>query len=305
VRPPYSSSTDAIDNPNWRLIQGLGRQGYTTVLTSLDSEDWAKPGVDKIVANSTPKKAGKGEVLLMHDAGGDRSQTVTALNRLIPKLQGEGYRFSTVSQVIGQQTNPPGSVGEKVRGFGLLAMVRIVLWIDLALAGFLLVVGILVPIRLVLMLVFAGGHARRRRPGRWSWGPPVTEPVSVIVPAYNERACIEDTVRSLVASDHPLEVIVVDDGSSDGTADLVEAMGLAGVRVLRRPNTGKAGALNAGIAAARHELIVMMDGDTIFRPDTIGRLVQPFADHRIGGVAGNAKVANKRRGMLARWQHIE
>ena len=51
--------------------------------------------------------------------------------------------------------------------------------------------------------------------------PPVTEPVSVIVPAYNEKECIATTVRSLVASDHPIEVIVVDDGSTDGTADIV------------------------------------------------------------------------------------
>jgi cellulose synthase/poly-beta-1,6-N-acetylglucosamine synthase-like glycosyltransferase/peptidoglycan/xylan/chitin deacetylase (PgdA/CDA1 family) len=304
VRPPYSSTTDAVDNPNWRLIEGLGRDGYTTALTSLDTEDWAKPGVAKIVGNGTPKN-GKGEVLLMHDAGGDRSETVAALNQLIPKLQAQGYRFSTVSKIIDKQTNPPGSAGEKVRGVALLSVVRVALWIDIALAGFLLVVGILVPLRLVLMLVFAGGHARRRRPSRWSWGPPVTEPVSVIVPAYNECECIEDTVRALTVSDHPIEVIVVDDGSTDGTPELVEAMGLPGVRVLRQDNAGKAGALNAGIAAARHELIVMMDSDTIFRRDTVRRLVQPFADHRVGGVAGNAKVVNRRRSLLARWQHIE
>ena len=304
VRPPYSSTTDAIDNPNWRLIKGLGRQGYTTALTSLDSEDWAKPGAAKVIRNATPKN-GKGEVLLMHDAGGDRSETVTALNQLIPKLQSQGYRFTTISKITGKPTNPPASVSEKVRGFGLLAMVRAAVWLDLAMAGFLLVVGILVPLRLALMLTFAGWHAHRRRPGHWSWGPPVTEPVSVIVPAYNERECIEDTVRALTASDHPLEVIVVDDGSTDGTPDMVEAMGLPGVRVIHQANTGKAGALNAGIAAARLERFVMMDGDTFFRPDTVRRLVQPFADHRVGGVAGNAKVANKRRGLLARWQHIE
>ena len=60
----------------------------------------------------------------------------------------------------------------------------------------------------------------RRRPD-FGWGPPVTEPVTVIVPAYNENKNIEATVRSLVASDHPVEVLVVDDGSTDGTADIV------------------------------------------------------------------------------------
>jgi cellulose synthase/poly-beta-1,6-N-acetylglucosamine synthase-like glycosyltransferase/peptidoglycan/xylan/chitin deacetylase (PgdA/CDA1 family) len=303
VRPPYSSTTDAIDNPNWQLMKGLGQQGYTTVLTSLDTRDWEKPGTAQIIRNGTPKH-GKGEILLMHDAGGNRAETVQALDQLIPKLQSQGYRFTTVSKVTGQPTNPPANAGERARGAALLVMVRVALWIDVIMAGFLLVVGILVPLRLALMLVVAGMHAYKRRPGRWSWGPPVTEPVSVIVPAYNERECIADTIRSLMANDHPLEVIVVDDGSTDETADIVEALALPRVRVIRRENGGKASALNAGIAAARHELIVMMDGDTIFRPDTIRRLVQPFADHRVGGVAGNTKVANRRR-LLARFQHIE
>ena len=168
----------------------------------------------------------------------------------------------------------------------------------------LLVVGVLILLRLALMLVIAVRHKRRRHRRDFSWGPPVTEPVSVIVPAYNESANIAATVRSLVAATHPVEVLVVDDGSTDGTADIVEALGLPGVRVLRQANGGKPSALNHGIAHARHELVVMIDGDTIFAPDTIVRLVEPFADPTVGAVAGNAKVAN-RRGLLGRWQHIE
>jgi peptidoglycan/xylan/chitin deacetylase (PgdA/CDA1 family)/glycosyltransferase involved in cell wall biosynthesis len=301
IRPPYSSTTDAVDNRNWQLLKDLGKQGYVTALTSLDTRDWEKPGVDQIVRNGTPK-GDKGEVLLMHDAGGDRSETVAALDRLIPKLQSKGYRFDTVAQAAGKTTNPAASAPERVRGTALLGLVRVATAIDTTLAIFLLTVGILIPLRLLLMMVVAGWHARKRRPGRWSWGPPVTGPVSVIVPAYNERETIADTVRSLLASDHPLEVIVVDDGSTDGTADVVD--GLPRVQVIRKANGGKASALNAGVAAARHELIVMMDGDTIFASDAVRRLVQPFADPTVGGVAGNAKVANRHR-LLARWQHIE
>jgi cellulose synthase/poly-beta-1,6-N-acetylglucosamine synthase-like glycosyltransferase len=107
-----------------------------------------------------------------------------------------------------------------------------------------------------------------------------------------------------VASRHPVEVVVVDDGSTDGTADIVEGLGLPGVTVVRQENGGKPAALNHGVRVARHDLVVLVDGDTRFEAETVGRLVQPFADPRVGAVSGNAKVGN-RRGMLGRWQHIE
>jgi cellulose synthase/poly-beta-1,6-N-acetylglucosamine synthase-like glycosyltransferase len=81
-------------------------------------------------------------------------------------------------------------------------------------------------------------------------------------------------------------------------------MRLPNVRLVRQANQGKAAALNAGIAVARHDLIVMIDGDTVVEPSAVGCLVQPFARPDVGAVAGTAKVAN-RRGILARWQHIE
>src|SRR5690606_33174054 len=143
------------------------------------------------------------------------------------------------------------------------------------------VAGLLVISRLVALVVLARRHARRRPRAATH----VTEPVSVVVPAYNESECIADTVRSVAASDHPVEVIVVDDGSTDGTADVVERLGLPSVTVVRKPNGGKPSALNTGIARARHDLIVMMDGDTVFEPDTVGRLVQQFGAPGVGAVA--------------------
>ncbi len=135
--------------------------------------------------------------------------------------------------------------------------------------------GAISVLRAVAVLVAARRHrrARDRRRGRSS-GPPVTQPVSVIVPAYNESAGIEAAVRSLLASDHPVEIIVVDDGSTDGTADLVESLGLP-VRVIRQQNAGKPAALNTGLTAASHDLVIMVDGDTVFEPGTVRTLVQP------------------------------
>ncbi|MFA1537978.1 bifunctional polysaccharide deacetylase/glycosyltransferase family 2 protein [Actinomadura monticuli] len=304
VRPPYSSTTGAVDDGQWRALRSLGDDGYTTVLSTLDSRDWERPPVSRIVDNATPRDH-RGEIILMHDAGGDRSRTVAALDRLIPRLRARGYRFATAGEIIGEtDANPAAGRGERLRGVLLVDIVRVAGGVVSGLALVLLAVGVLMVARILLMVATARRHARTRRPGRWSWGPPVTEPVSVIVPAYNERECIADTVRSLVAGSHPVEVIVVDDGSTDGTAGVAASLALPGVRVIRQPNGGKPSALNTGIAAARHDLIVMMDGDTVFRRDTVRRLVQPFADRRVGAVAGNAKIAD-RGGMIGRWQHIE
>src|SRR5690606_21327123 len=147
-------------------------------------------------------------------------------------------------------------------------------------------------------------HARRGR--RWMRrGLRYLGPVSVIVQAYNEAANIAATIRSLVDNDYPaMEAIVVDDSSTDGTAEIVHQLGLPGVRVIRQPNAGKPAALNTGIAHAAYDLLVLVDGDTVFEPDAIGRLIQPFCDPSVGAVSGNTKVAN-RTGLLGRWQHIE
>jgi cellulose synthase/poly-beta-1,6-N-acetylglucosamine synthase-like glycosyltransferase/peptidoglycan/xylan/chitin deacetylase (PgdA/CDA1 family) len=309
LRPPYSSSTHAIDDPHYASIVDTGRVGYTTVLTDVDSKDFEHPGVDAIVANSTPRNAA-GAVVLMHDAGGDRSETVAALDRLIPRLKADGYRFTTPTEAVGLPAPAhPASAGDRIVGTSLLGAVVFSTVVVDALTWALLAVGALVLVRLLIMLVVADMHRRRRRAPGFRWGQPISEPVSVIVPAYNEKENIAATIRSLVASRHPVEVIVVDDGSDDGTADIAATLQLPNVRVLRQANGGKPAALNNGIAHARHDLIVMIDGDTVFEPETIPRLVQPFGNPRVGAVSGNAKVAangrNGKRKLIAAWQHIE
>ncbi len=241
----------------------------------------------------------------MHDSGGDRSQTVRALDRFLPDLQAQATGSRTLTGALSAPSAHTVVTGVDLwKGKAWIFLVGAAENITGVLMVGLAVIGFLVISRFVLMLLLSALHARKVRRRGFRWGPTITEPVSVLVPAYNEAKCIENTVNSLMASEHPIEVLVIDDGSSDGTARIVEAMGLPNVRVIRQLNAGKPAALNRGIANARYDIIVMMDGDTVFEPATVRELVQPFGDPKVGAVAGNAKVGN-RDSLIGAWQHIE
>jgi len=332
VRFPYSSGASSLHDTTWPLVLEAGQAGYIVVMSSVDSRDWETPGVQRIVEASIPPD-GESGVVLLHDAGGDRSQTVEALDRLIPILKERGYQFLTASEGlrVGQALAgvDPALVETAVDPLVILAAARqvpvlaeamprdvwrgrlLVLSVRFAdgllkLLGLtVLLVGALLVVRTVIVFVVARRHARRRRSPIWSWGPPVTRPVSVVMPVYNERENVAAAVRSIARGDYPaIEVVVVDDGSTDDTAAIVAGLGLPNVVLVRIPNGGKANALNVGIAHASFDIIVMVDGDTVLEPDSLRMLVQPFADPRVGGVAGNVKVIN-RRGLIGKWQHIE
>jgi cellulose synthase/poly-beta-1,6-N-acetylglucosamine synthase-like glycosyltransferase len=185
-------------------------------------------------------------------------------------------------------------------------MLRLAGWVTNALTLVVMAITGLAALRMLFVLVVARLHVRRSR-RRAEEAAPFLPPVSIVVPAHNEAVGIERAVRSLAASDYPagsFEVIVVDDGSTDGTPDIVERLALANVRLLRQANQGKPVALNRGAAAARHPYIVTVDGDTVFERGTLRALVGPFRDPRVGAISGNTKVGN-RGGVLGRWQHIE
>ncbi|MFI2911175.1 polysaccharide deacetylase family protein [Streptomyces sp. PDY-4] len=303
-RPPYSSFSAAMDNESWPVTEYIGSRGYLTVVNNTDSEDWKRPGVAEIIRRATPH-GGKGAIVLMHDSGGDRSQTVAALDTFLPDLKAKGYEFDNLTEALdAPSAHSPVTGAELWKGKAWIFLVQASEKITDVLVVGLAIIGTLVIGRFVLMLLLSGAHARRVRRKSFRWGPPVGEPVTVLVPAYNEAKCIENTVRSLMASDHPIEVLVIDDGSTDGTARIVEAMGLPNVRVIRQLNAGKPAALNRGLANARYDIVVMMDGDTVFETSTVRELVQPFGDPRVGAVAGNAKVGNK-DSLIGAWQHIE
>lgn len=128
-----------------------------------------------------------------------------------------------------------------------------------------------------------------------------TPTVSVVIPAFNEAGVIVDKVASVLAADYPAgrcEVLVVDDGSSDGTAELVAQSGYRDVRVLRQPQrTGKAAAVNRGVAAASGDIIVLSDASALFDEAALRRAVPLFADPQIGVVVGSIRVLDEQSGV--------
>lgn len=137
--------------------------------------------------------------------------------------------------------------------------------------------------------------------------------VSIIVPVYNESKVIAGSIRSLLNIDYPnFEIIIVNDGSTDDTAKVAEGMvgykkgrrSMVKVSLINKPNGGKAKALNAGIQYSQAEFVVCMDGDSQLSPNSLRMGMRHFIDSKVGAVAGNVKVWNKKK-MFTDLQSLE
>ncbi|MDQ2937072.1 MAG: bifunctional polysaccharide deacetylase/glycosyltransferase family 2 protein, partial [Acidobacteriota bacterium] len=253
----------------------------------------------------------RGQVVLLHDSGGDRSATVQALPQLIHELRARGFKFVAVSELGGlsrDQVMP--MIPRSERAF---TRADAVTFFFVSTGGWTLQWVFLIGILLGLgRLIFIGALAfaqwvRSRRRQRTHAGEAYAPFVSVIVPAYNEELVIKNTINSLLASDYEsYEIIVVDDGSEDKTSDVVRETfsGNARVKLFSGATGGKASALNLGLKYVKGEIVVALDADTLFAPQTIGALAHRFYDPRMGAVAGNAKVGN-RINIVTRWQALE
>lgn len=305
VRPPYSSTADTISLAEQRALVPLARRGYLITVADFDTEDWRQPGIARIVDAATPRDE-DGGIVLMHDGGGDRGQTVAALERLIPRLRVQGFSFVNVSELAGlsrQAVELPAPPDQDEDGWLFVSSLGLARGATLTVTYMALAVAVLILGRALFLCTSAA--LQRRRAQTRVFDPSFTPPVTVVVPAHNEAKVIERAVKSLALSEYPrVEVVIIDDGSTDGTADLVEALDLDNARVIRQNQAGKAGALNRGVSEAATDLVVMVDADTVFEPQTMHMLVQPLKDPRVGAVSGNTKVGNRER-LLGRFQHIE
>ncbi|WP_066414075.1 glycosyltransferase family 2 protein [Halorubrum aethiopicum] len=121
-------------------------------------------------------------------------------------------------------------------------------------------------------------------------------PLTVLVPAYNEEYYVGDCLRSVQTSRYPgpLSIVVIDDGSTDGTYAEASAAAADGTRVIRTENGGKHAALNRGLEHVKTDLVVSVDADSTLHPDALAELVRDFGRHEnVGAIAGNVKVVNR------------
>lgn len=159
-----------MDNKSWPVTEYIGTRGYITVVNNTDSEDWRKPGVHEILRNATPKN-GKGAIVLMHDSGGDRHQTVQALDRFLPDMQDKDYEFDNLTEALDAPTAHTAVAGPELwKGKAWIFLVQASEHITDVLVVGLSIIGSLVIGRFVLMLLLSGIHARRVRRKDFRWG---------------------------------------------------------------------------------------------------------------------------------------
>jgi cellulose synthase/poly-beta-1,6-N-acetylglucosamine synthase-like glycosyltransferase/spore germination protein YaaH/peptidoglycan/xylan/chitin deacetylase (PgdA/CDA1 family) len=325
MRPPYAIDEEPDTADQVRPLEIPQDMGYTTVGNRIDPNDWSdKPRQsaeqisDYVLNHLPPCKVDNlrcGNVVLLHDGGGNRAETVRALPMIIEGIRARGLEVVPVYELMGKtkaEVMAPLAPGERWvarldgLSFWLFGAANIgITWIFFL--GDVLMTG---------RLLFIGAFAIYDRLAEKIFGKPAEvasyrPKVAVLIPAYNEEKVIERTIRAALNSDYSnLRVIVIDDGSRDSTLEVARAgfvreEAAGKVLILTKPNAGKAEALNFGIEHIQDaELFVGIDADTIIAHDAISRLVPHFINPKVGAIAGNAKVGN-RVNLWTRWQALE
>jgi peptidoglycan/xylan/chitin deacetylase (PgdA/CDA1 family)/spore germination protein YaaH/GT2 family glycosyltransferase len=301
-RPPYLRDSLPAHRDELTAVVRAQQQDLIVLGQSIDPRDYERPGADELVARVAEQR-GSGNVILLHDGGGDRSQTVEALPRILDLLASHGERVLPAWELAGLSpkdlapvvpSSPEGLITSL--GFAAWRMGAGLVWWAIAICT-----G-LVLVRTMIILGLAAWNVRNEKPS-----PPWPHPVSILVPAYNEALTIGATVQSLLAQHHApgVEILVLDDGSTDGTPEAADAAagGDPRLRVLRLPHGGKAAALNQGILAARNEILILLDADTQLDSQAATLLAAPFHDPRVGAVSGVARAT--RSTTITHWQDME
>jgi len=289
-------------------------KNYLTIGENIDPLDW-QTDEDKnfngdSIFNRVVRMKDRGNIILLHDAGGDRSATVDALPKIIEYFHKEGYQFTTVADLMGKTRDdvmppvPNYKENYLLRFNYLLAEAGYYLG-KFFNATFILFL-VLGSIRLLTVLILAI-RARKKEKAKELIPLKNSPLVSIIVPAFNEEVNAVSSLNNLLKCTYPnFNIIFIDDGSSDQTLEVVKNAfeNHPQVTILHKPNGGKASALNYGIGHTDAPILVCIDADTKLKPDAVERMAMHFIKEEVGAVAGNVKVGNEIN-LITRWQSIE
>ncbi|MCM3588388.1 polysaccharide deacetylase family protein [Mesobacillus maritimus] len=305
-RPPYVAETELNSRSELLPLLQAQEMGYTMVGQSIDSSDWQGLSSEEIF-NQVLNQLSNGNVILLHDSGGDRSNTVKALPMIIEELKKRGYTFTTVAGLIGKsesQIMPPANSDNPYLVYDK-AVFKVLQGWQSGLT-FLFYSAILLGILRLLVFIFLS-RKQVKSYKETKIDPNFTPFVSVVIAAYNEEKVIGKTIDSILSSDYSnLEILVIDDGSTDDTAVVVQENydHHPLVRFIQKTNGGKSSAVNLGFKEAKGEIVVALDADTLIAENAISLLVHHFKNEQVAAVSGNVKVGNKGN-LLTNWQHIE
>ncbi len=315
-RAPFNADAEPTTEAELRPVAISKQKNYYTVEESIDPEDWEKGvSADSIyyrVISQYEKDPSKG-IILFHDAGGNREATVEALPRIIRYFKSHGVKIITIAQLLHTTKDVvmPVSNGSLMYlnssiatfGYWLIYFVVAAFWVAIFLG----------LARIVMMAVMASiAQIKKKRQPLYISAFPETAHVSIIVPGYNEEVNAVKTIDNLLQQDYPnFDIYFIDDGSKDNTYQKVHDafVDYKQVKVLTKPNGGKASALNYGISQTQNDFVICIDADTQLKRDAVTqlmkRMLRPLPNgKKTGAVAGNVKVGNEKN-MITKWQSIE
>lgn len=307
-RAPYSS--DKYINTNKEIIPVSfgGDKKYLRIGDQVNPKDWQSSISAEMIINRTLEQLNKGGIILLHDGGGDRTETIKALPSIIKKARQKGYTFTTLADYSGQskeQLMPFVSEGNDLYlSYGNTFMAYTFYWLQ-RIIYVLFFVGLgLGVFRIIFIITLA--IKQKLRTNSESNSPELPS-VSIIVPAFNEEKTAVKTIDQLLKLSYPdYEVIFIDDGSTDNTLKVVTANFINNkkVRIFSKPNGGKATALNMGVDKSQGKILLCIDADTQVKSDALANLVKNFDSPDVAAVAGNVKVGNAGK-WLTSFQSLE
>lgn len=302
-RPPYGGDTDQSLRNSIAAILTAQQLGYVVASYDFDSNDWRFPdGYQR----TFPTLNGRDRVVLVHDGGGNRETTVAYVQQMIDQAKRQNYTFASLEDLYPQSPALVATTTPTPADIVTMAAAQSALvWPQAAITALFTFSVMSIMFTTLLNVSLAIFQHKYRRPGKRR--PGYAPRVTVLVPAYNEGVVIVRTVEALKRSRYRnVDIVIIDDGSTDDTWSVAQGLAqrFSRVTAIRQDNAGKAAALNRGIAEARGSILIGVDADTIFPPETISRFVRHFSDPTVGAVAGVVKVGNV-SSALTLWQAME